>query len=171
MKVGESRSTWKEARRWRSNSNQVQAHLEIQEQYALKSLSRSHSDLVFDVLCIHGKLIRLPSNGPDLTQKFHPSQQKSSKQVGVQNLSRWVVTIFWVIGPCIVLKSIMYASRGPWSTLEPIYSTINELGGFCLDYSAIAISLLSLVYGFNICHIFILFFLLSCSCSRFACRR
>src|SRR5438034_11448124 len=46
------------------------------------------------------------SNGTGLTSNFHLSQRESSKQVDVQNLSGCCATIFWPVGPCIVLESI-----------------------------------------------------------------
>src|SRR6266540_3711830 len=52
------------------------------------------------------------SNGTGPTSNFHMSQRESYKQVDVQNLSRCCATIFWPVGPCIVLESIRGAFRG-----------------------------------------------------------
>src|SRR5438128_10267016 len=52
------------------------------------------------------------SNGTGPTLNFHLSQQESSKLVDIQNLSGCCATIFWPVGPCIVLESIRDASRG-----------------------------------------------------------
>src|SRR5438128_2279401 len=52
------------------------------------------------------------SNGIGPTSNFYLSQRESSKQVDVQNLSGCCATIFWPVGPCIVLESIRGASRG-----------------------------------------------------------
>ena len=52
------------------------------------------------------------SNGTGPTSNFHLSQRESSKQMDVQNLSGCCATIFWPVGPCIVLESIRGASRG-----------------------------------------------------------
>src|SRR6266542_1091985 len=52
------------------------------------------------------------SNGTGPTSNFHLSQRELSKQVDVQNLSGCCVTVFWPVGPCIVLESIRAASRG-----------------------------------------------------------
>jgi hypothetical protein len=46
------------------------------------------------------------SNGTGPTSKFHMSRQESSKQVDFQNLSGCCATIFWAVGPCIVLTPI-----------------------------------------------------------------
>src|SRR5438128_2895963 len=46
------------------------------------------------------------SNGTSPTSNFHLSQRELSKQVDVQNLSGCYATIFWPVGPCIVLESI-----------------------------------------------------------------
>src|SRR6266542_4489748 len=46
------------------------------------------------------------------TSEFHRSQRETSKQVSIQNLSGCCVTVFWPVGPCIVLESIRGASRG-----------------------------------------------------------
>src|SRR5438132_3554794 len=55
---------------------------------------------------------RRASNGTSPTSNFHLSQQESSKQVDVKNLSGCCATIFWPVGLCIVLESIRGASRG-----------------------------------------------------------
>ena len=52
------------------------------------------------------------SNGTILRPKFVRSRRESSKQVNVQNLSRCCDTIFWAVGPCIVLGSMMDVARG-----------------------------------------------------------
>src|SRR6266540_1407367 len=49
---------------------------------------------------------------PVFTSKFHRSQRETSKQVSIQNLPGCCVTVFWPVGPCIVLESIRGASRG-----------------------------------------------------------
>ena len=42
------------------------------------------------------------SNSTSVMSKYYLSRRESSKQVDVQNLSRCCVTVFWVVGPCIV---------------------------------------------------------------------
>jgi hypothetical protein len=49
------------------------------------------------------------SIGPDL--KFIQSQRELSKQINIQILFWFCDTIFWAIGPCIMLEPIMGASR------------------------------------------------------------
>jgi hypothetical protein len=47
-----------------------------------------------------------------LEPEFLLSPQESLTQVGVQNLTGCCVTVFWVVGPCTVLKPVRVASRG-----------------------------------------------------------
>jgi hypothetical protein len=42
------------------------------------------------------------SNGTGLISKFYLCRRKTPKQVYVQNLSGWCITVFWVVAPCIV---------------------------------------------------------------------
>jgi hypothetical protein len=46
------------------------------------------------------------SNDTGLISKFYPSRRETPKQVDVQNLSGCYITLFWVVGPCIVLESM-----------------------------------------------------------------
>src|SRR5438128_4588430 len=90
----------------------LRLHLGIQEQAAPKLMPRTHTDTVLDVLYMDGREFHRASNGTNPTSNFHLSQRESSKQVDVQNLSGCCATIFWPVGPCIVLESIRGASRG-----------------------------------------------------------
>jgi hypothetical protein len=72
-------------------------------------MPRSHTESKFDVvhMCMEDKL----SNATGSTSLSDPSQQESSKQMDVQNLSRCRAAVFWAVGLCIVLEPIKGASR------------------------------------------------------------
>jgi hypothetical protein len=75
-------------------------------------MPRPHTESDLDVLIWMEPKFHKASNGIKPTSKFHLSQQESSKQVHIQNLSGCSVTIFWAVGPCIVLEPVRVASRG-----------------------------------------------------------
>ena len=47
-------------------------------------------------------------------QKSLRVNSNCKKQLGIQNLSRYHVTVFWAVGLCIVAKSIRDTSGGSW---------------------------------------------------------
>src|SRR5438105_14896583 len=84
------------------------------------------------------------SNGTGPTSNFHLSQRELSKQVDIQNLSGCCATIFWAVGPCIVLESFRGASRGLARPNPYIFSSrrhfrVSVLLRFILSSNSIAV--------------------------------
>ena len=92
---------------------QVRVHLGVQEQPAPKMKARSHTESVFNVLYMDGKIISRNFQYLQIQAQNHLESMGIIKTSGhPEYLSRCCDTIFWAVGPCIVLGSIMDVARG-----------------------------------------------------------
>ena len=95
-----------ESPRWRPKTTQVRVHLGVQEQPTMFWSPRPHTESVFDVLHMDGKLRRHTFQCRWSHAKILSESTGIIETMDTQNLPGRCAAVFWAVGPCIMLQPI-----------------------------------------------------------------